>query len=69
MLLKNLKIWLLIKKTIRNHAETFDEAIFKQKISEFIEDKYSEFNSLNNIIGKITYCNSEAEKFAALDKE
>lgn len=31
------------KKVIRKHAEEFDEAIFKGKIKDFIDEKYEEF--------------------------
>lgn len=31
------------KKVIRKHAEEFDEAIFKRKIKDFIDEKYKEF--------------------------
>lgn len=57
------------KKAIRKHAETFDEVIFKQKISGFIEEKYNEFNNLNSCIGKTKYYENEISKFVALDKE
>lgn len=57
------------KKAIRKHAETFDEAIFKKRISQFVEEKYTEFNNLNRDIGRSEHYESEAEKFAALDKE
>ncbi|GKU31660.1 glycosyltransferase family 4 protein [Clostridium folliculivorans] len=33
------------KQAIRKHAETFDEEIFKQKIENFINDKYEEFKN------------------------
>jgi glycosyltransferase involved in cell wall biosynthesis len=31
------------KKVIRKHAEEFDEAIFKRKIKDFVNEKYDEF--------------------------
>lgn len=39
---KNLKF---DKKIIREHAESFDESIFKKKIKGFIDEKYDEFLS------------------------
>ena len=33
------------KKTIREHAEKFDEAIFKNKIENYINDRYDEFKN------------------------
>ena len=33
------------KQEIRKHAETFDEAIFKQKIEEFVKEKYVEYTN------------------------
>lgn len=57
------------KQEIRRHAETFDEVIFKEKISKFIEDKYREFKGLNNSIGKTKYYENKVIKFVALDKE
>lgn len=57
------------KEEIRKHAQSFDEAIFKQKISKFVEEKYKEFKNLNSCVGKIQYFENEVEKFVAIDKE
>lgn len=34
------------KQTIREHAKTFDEEIFKQKVDNFIKEKYEEFKKI-----------------------
>ena len=33
------------KEEIRNHAELFDESIFKKKISNYMNECYEEFKS------------------------
>lgn len=40
------------KQTLRTHAMKFDESIFKEKLSKFVEEKYAEFkeNEMKGII-------------------
>jgi glycosyltransferase involved in cell wall biosynthesis len=54
------------KQEIRKHAESFDEAIFKKKISKFVGEKYIEFKYKNVSAG---YRYDKIDKFVALDKE
>lgn len=40
------------KRVLRAHAEEFDDKVFKEKISMFVEEKVKEYNGMLNNIGQ-----------------